>query len=151
MRNLLLLALLSAASPAPAAVKSAAVGAVLGDPVGGTLKLWFDDSFALDAGVGYSNDPTFWADALWHDWRLLPQPSRGRVGLYLGAGPRLQAADDARFGLRTIGGLSWRLDESSLEFFAEAGPVFRFTQSGGVDADGGVGVRVTFAPPRRAQ
>lgn len=144
---LVLLLPAAVAAPAGAAVKTLSAGAVVGEPTGGTVKLWFDDAFALDAGVGYSGDVVFWGDALWHDWRLLPQPSKGRLGLYLGAGPRLEAADDADFGLRALGGLSWRLDEHSLEFFVEAGPVFRLTRGGGVDADGGIGARLTFAPP----
>lgn len=147
MKTLILSALLCAA-PASAEPKEFSVGAVLGDPTGGTLKLWLDDALALDAGVGYSGDATFWGGLLWHDWRLLPQPAKGRLGLYLGAGPRLEAARDAEFGVRTIGGLSWRLPEHSLEFFAEAGPVFRLTQGGGVGADGGVGVRLAFTPPK---
>ncbi len=36
----------------------------------------------------------------------------------------------------------WRLPSRRLEVFTEAGPVFRMTPRGGVDADGGVGVRV---------
>ncbi len=148
MKTLMLLVVIGAAcaTPAAAAVKEFAAGAVVGDPTGGTVKLWLDDALALDAGVGYSGDAAFWGDVLWHDWRLLPQPAKGQLGLYLGAGPRLEAADSAYFGVRAIGGLSWRLPEHSLEFFAEAGPVFRVTQGGGVDADGGIGVRVTFSP-----
>lgn len=148
MKRLALLVLLCAA-PASAAVKEFAAGALVGDPTGGTIKLWLDDALAVDAGIGYSGDATFWGDVLWHDWRLLPQPAKGRLGLYLGAGPRIEAARDAEFGVRTIGGLSWRLPEHSLEFFAEAGPVFRLTNGGGVGADGGIGVRLTFAPPTR--
>ncbi len=147
MKTMALLAVLCAA-PASAQVQEFSAGAVLGDPLGGTAKLWLDDALAVDLGVGYSGDPTFWGDLLWHDWRLLPQPERGRLGLYLGAGPRLEAAGDPEFGIRTMGGLSWRLPEHSLEFFAEAGPVFQLNRGGGVHADGGVGVRLTFAPPR---
>lgn len=149
MKKLLLFILLGAvaAVPAAAGIDTLSVGAVVGDPTGGTVKMWFDDVFAVDAGIGYSGDTTFWGDILWHDWRLLPQPTKGRLGVYLGAGPRLEAARDTEFGLRTIGGLSWRLPEHSLEFFAEAGPVFRLT-GGGVGADGGVGVRLTFSPPK---
>lgn len=119
------------------------VGVVAGDPIGGTAKLWLDDALAVDAGVGFSGDVAFWGDLLWHDRSLLPQPAEGKLALYLGAGPRLETGeDDAEFAVRTIAGLSWRLERSPLELFAEAGPVFRMTQGGGVGADGGVGVRL---------
>lgn len=134
----------AAAVAAHAAPKELGVGVVAGDPTGGTAKLWLDDRVALDAGVGFSGGAAFWADALWHDYALLPQPSEGKLGLYLGAGPRVETSHDGEFGIRTIGGLSWRLDKSPLEIFAEAGPVFRMTNGGGVDADGGVGVRLYF-------
>lgn len=149
MKRLLLAVLLTSPAAAVAAeVQMLSFGAVLGDPTGGTVKLWLDDALAIDAGIGYSGDAAFWGDILWHDWRLLPQPAKGRLGLYLGAGPRLEASAEAQVGIRTIGGASWRLDAHSLEFFAEAGPVFRLSQGGGVNADGGVGVRLTFTPPR---
>ena len=122
--------------------KEIGLGVIAGDPIGGTAKLWFDGEHAIDVGVGYSGNPVFWGDLLWHGWHLLPQPPEGRLGLYLGAGPRLEAAPDTKFGIRTIAGLSWRLNKEPLELFAEAGPVFRMTPNGGVDADGGVGVRV---------
>ncbi len=36
-----------------------------------------------------------------------------------------------------------------LEFFAEAGPVFRLTQGGAVDADGGIGGRLYLGSASR--
>lgn len=127
-----------------AGVKEASAGVVAGYPSGGTAKLWFDASRAVDLGVGLAGSPVLWADALWHAWDILPQPAQGKLGAYLGGGPRLELASDAEFGLRTVVGVSWRLPKHPVELFAEAGPVFRFTQGGHVDADGGVGVRVSF-------
>ena len=51
-------------------------------------------------------------------------------------------------GVRTVAGLTWRITRQPIEFFAEAGPVFRMTPSGGVDADGGIGVRFYFGSAR---
>lgn len=119
------------------------VGVVLGEPIGGTVKLWLDDRLAFDAGAGLSDgNAGFWGDALWHDWSLLPQPRQGRLGAYLGAGPQVRTGDEARFGIRTLAGLSYRPSGHPLELFAEAGPLFRLTQGGAVDAVGGVGLRV---------
>ncbi|MBI4061503.1 MAG: hypothetical protein HY403_08745 [Elusimicrobia bacterium] len=142
----LFLALSAAAPPVSAqqAYKEAGVGVIAGDPIGGTAKIWFDESHALDLGVGFSGDVVFWGDLLWHAWNLLPQPRDGKLGAYLGVGPRLEAAPDAEFGVRTVAGASWRLSRQPIELFAEAGPLFRVAPESGVGADGGVGVRVYF-------
>jgi hypothetical protein len=123
-------------------VREVGVGVIAGDPIGGTAKLWFDDRVAADLGVGYSGNTVMWADLLVHSWTLLPQPEEGKLGVYAGAGPRLETARDAEFGLRTILGISWRLKREPIELFAEAGPLFRFTPTGGVGADGGIGLRI---------
>ena len=120
------------------------VGVIVGDPMGGTAKLWLNDTVAVDFGVGLSGDAAIWGDVLWHAWDLFPQPPQGRLGAYVGMGPRVEAANDTQFALRTMAGLTWRLPRHPIELFAEAGPVFRLTQGGAVDADGGVGVRFYF-------
>lgn len=134
-----------AAVPVRAAGASAmGVGVILGEPIGGSMKLWLDDRFAFDAGAGFSDgNGAFWGDALWHDWTLLPQPKDGRLGGYLGVGGQIRTGDDARIGVRTMLGVSWRPSSRPLELFAEAGPLFRMTDgSGTVDGVGGVGLRV---------
>jgi len=151
MRTLwIALALAAAAAPASAAsvFREAGAGVVAGDPIGGTAKLWFDDDYAVDLGVGFSGDTVLWGDFLYHAWNLLPQPEEGKLGVYFGAGPRLETADDTEFGVRTIAGLSWRITRQPIEFFVEAGPVFRMTQGGGVDADGGIGLRLYLGSSR---
>lgn len=144
MKNILLVIALAAAAASPAsaqAVKKAGFGVIAGDPIGGSAKLWLDEIYAVDLGVGFSGDTVLWGDLLYHAYNLLPQPEEGRLSVYFGAGPRLETRDDTEFGVRTIAGLSWRITRQPLEFFVEAGPVFKVTQGGGVDADGGVGVR----------
>jgi hypothetical protein len=138
------------ASSASAGDRELGLGVILGDPIGGTAKLWFDENFAVDAGAGFAsaeNRAAFWGDALWHDWTVLPQPKSGKLGGYVGVGPELETGDDARFGIRTVVGLSYKTDGHPIEFFAEAGPLFRLTQGGAVDAVGGVGMR--FLVPSR--
>lgn len=151
MKNILIaMALAAAAVPASAQtpVKEAGFGIIAGDPIGGTAKLWLDEDFALDVGVGFSGDTVMWGDILYHMWNLLPPPPEGKLGVYVGAGPRLETARDTEFGVRTIAGLSWRITRQPIEFFVEAGPVFRTTQGGDVDADGGLGVRFYFGSAR---
>jgi hypothetical protein len=125
-------------------VSQLGLGVILGDPIGGTAKFWFDQRFAADFGAGFASAEdrvAFWGDALYNDWRLQPQPPQGKLGAYFGAGPQLDTGDDPRFGVRTIVGLSFLPHDAPFEFFAEVGPLFRFTQGGHVDAVGGVGVR----------
>jgi hypothetical protein len=125
------------------ALSEVGVGVLLGEPIGGTVKLWLDDRVAADAGVGLSEgNAGFWADVLWHDWTLLPQPPNSRLGMYLGAGPQVRTGADTRFGFRAVVGTSYRPTGHPLEFFAEVGPLFRLTQGGVVDIVGGVGLRL---------
>ena len=144
MKTMLAAMLIAIGTCARAAeIREVGVGVALGEPIGGTAKLWLDDRLAADVGAGWSDgNGAFWADALWHDWTLLPQPGNGRLGLYLGAGPQVRTGADARFGIRAIGGVSYRPTGHPLELFAEAGPLFRLTQGGQVDAVGGVGIRL---------
>ncbi len=145
MKTALLASVIAVVGALPVAaegVREVGIGVVAGDPTGGTAKLWLNSDIAVDLGVGFSGAPVFWGDALYHMYNLLPQPQEGKLSLYVGAGPRIEARSDAEFGVRTIGGVAWRLSKQPLEFFAEAGPVFRVTQGGGVDADGGIGVRI---------
>jgi hypothetical protein len=147
MKTMLAFLLVAAGTLAPASaageVREAGIGVALGEPIGGTAKLWFDDRLAADIGAGLSDgNAGFWADALWHDWSLLPQPGNGRLGVYLGSGPQVRTGGDARFGIRAIGGVSYRPTGHPMELYAEAGPLFRLTQGGQVDAVGGVGIRL---------
>lgn len=119
-------------------------GFVLGNPSGFTFKYWVERAVAIDGGVGYSGDPAFYADVAWHAWDLFAKQREGRIGGYLGVGPRVELGDDGEFGIRTMLGLTYWLPRHPLELFFEAGPVFRLTQGGSVEADGGVGLRVYF-------
>ena len=61
-------------------------GVILGNPTGATAKLWLTDSQALDAGLGFSTGLALYGDYLWHSWKVLPQPSQGKLPVYLGLG-----------------------------------------------------------------
>ena len=144
----LALSVVAVTASAQTPVKEVGFGIIAGDPIGGTAKLWLDDDFALDLGVGFSGDTVMWGDVLYHMWNLLPQPEEGKLGVYVGAPPRLQTRPDTAIGLRTIAGVTCSITRQPIEFFAEAGPVFRMTPTGGVDADGGIGVRFYFGSAR---
>ncbi|MDE1975742.1 MAG: hypothetical protein KGI84_00600 [Elusimicrobia bacterium] len=121
------------------------IGIEAGQPSGAAAKYWLDKDSAVDAGFGESNgDAALHADLVWHAWNVLPQPQQGKLGIYFGAGPRLQFASDTEFAVRTFVGTSYWLGGHPVELFAEVGPVFQMTQGGGVYADGAVGARFYF-------
>ncbi|MHB2027079.1 MAG: hypothetical protein ACYCPQ_10695 [Elusimicrobiota bacterium] len=121
------------------------IGIAAGQPSGATAKYWIDGVSAVDAGLGESNgNAAMYADLIWHAWDVLPQPKQGRLGLYFGAGPRLEFAADAEFAVRTFAGLSYWMGRHPVELFAEVGPAFQLTQGGDVYPDGAVGARFYF-------
>ena len=149
MKSILLLLLagtvMTAATASAADVREVDLGAVVGEPLGLSGKIWIDEWLAVDFGAGLNHsDAGFWADALWHNWNLLPQPQFGRLAAYVGAGPQVRSGDGGRFGIRAIVGAALQLKDAPVEVFAEAGPLFQLTQGGGLDAVGGVGARYRF-------
>ena len=129
-------------------------GAVLGSPIGVTGKLWLDGTKAIAVGLGSSEGNfTAWGDLQLHGWNILPQPAKGKLGLYCSLGGRLEAEEDSEFGLRTLGGIAYWFGDRPIELFAEMGPAFEFGQRHGdeVDIDGGLGVRFYFGGPATAK
>jgi hypothetical protein len=117
-------------------------GLLLGDPIGGTAKYWIDGTKAFDFGLGErDSEMAVYADFVWHNWDILPQPAKGKLGPYLAVGPQIVTYDNAQFGLRTMVGLSYWIPDHPIELFAEAGPLFILNNDQGISADGGVGVR----------
>ena len=120
------------------------LGIIAGSPTGMTAKYWLDDTVAIDGGIGFSDNAVFYGDLLFNSWDLFPQPKKGKLAGYVGLGPRLETASDPQFGILTVAGLSYWVQNHPIEFFAEAGPVFRLAPDQDVDADGGLGVRFYF-------
>jgi hypothetical protein len=134
---------------------SLGAGVVIGEPLGLTGKYWFDGIRAVDAGVGFGGgDSVLYADFLWHAWDIVPQPAQGKLGLYVSAGPRLEFESnhdensDARFGIRTLVGADYWIQNRPIEVFLEAGPVFQFSPTTAVDIDAGLGIRFYFGRSR---
>ena len=147
MKMLLALVYLFAAGVNPLwAQKAGDVGAgvILGNPTGGTAKFWFTDSQALDAGVGFSTRLALYGDYLWHSWKVLPQPSEGKLPVYLGLGAQFRTVSPNEFGLRTVAGIAYWLPRNPVEIFLEVVPVFRLSPRDSVGLDAGVGLRYYF-------
>ena len=141
--------LLLAAGPAEAeSPKGPGIGVVVGDPIGATANVFLREDQSVDVGVGFSGDTALWADYAWHAHDLFPPVRGGRLDGWVSLGPRIETAPDTEFGVRTMLGASYWLASHPIEVFATAGPVFRMTPTGGVDADGGIGVRFYFGGAR---
>jgi hypothetical protein len=119
------------------------LGLVVGNPFGPTIKYWMDSRTAIDVGVGFDEDPIFYADYLWHNWGLTRQPSSGQLGFYAGVGPRFESIDhhDDEFGIRVPFGMSYLFQRSPIELFGEIVPVFVLSPDTDTEVDAGVGVR----------
>src|SRR5690242_7018754 len=89
------------------------VGAILGEPLGGSFKAWLSESTAIDGGVGYASYDDgglqIHSDYLFHNFDLI-SAGGGRLPLYYGVGARLKFADDTHVGIRGPVGISYMLD-----------------------------------------
>ena len=122
----------------------AGAGAILGNPTGVTGKFWLDGTKAVDLGLGWSSELTVYGDYLWHAWDVLPQPSEGKLPVYLGLGAQVRTFRDAEFGLRTVLGMAYWLPRDPVEIFVEIAPVFRLTPGTSVGLSAGLGARYYF-------
>lgn len=125
-------------------------GVMFGEPVGGTLKYWLTDQFALDAAAGWSprSDSYLYlhSDVLWHNFNLIPV-QEGRLPVYIGVGgfARFRNHDrDDQAGIRLPIGISYMFKEVPVDIFAEIAPAIDLTPSVRGDFTGGFGIRYWF-------
>jgi hypothetical protein len=144
--------LLSALSPKIFAGQAGklGVGVTVGEPFGPTLKYWLDEKSAVDFGFGFNHDGFIYADYLWHDWAITPQPEIGKVGFYIGVGGRFenQRRFDDKIAARMPLGINLLLNRSPVELFGELVPVFQFSPEGDLNLDADIGVRIYFGAGR---
>jgi hypothetical protein len=130
-----------------AATRGLGGGFMLGEPSGGTLKLWVDQDEAWVLGLGASllRDPSYQAQAdyvlhLFEFSRTLGLP---RMPLFAGLGARLNGLEDGHLeaGIRLPAGVCWFFDQDKVEVFAEFAPVLNVTTVLRGDINFGVGIR----------
>lgn len=123
------------------------VGAILGEPIGASFKAWVAESAAIDAAVAWSNyddeGTQLHADYLWHNFDLLSAGS-GRMPVYFGLGARIKFADDTHVGFRGPIGISYMLDATPVDIFAEVAPILDFTPNWRVEWNAAIGARYWF-------
>jgi hypothetical protein len=123
------------------------VGAILGEPIGGSFKMWLSDQTAVDAAVAYAN----WSDGalsihgdyLWHNFDWL-SAGAGKLPVYFGLGGRVKFTDDTRFGIRAPIGVSYMLDNVPVDVFGEVAPILDVTPGIRVEWSFAVGARYWF-------
>lgn len=128
---------------------SLGVGAMLGEPIGGTMKYWLSDKMAVDGGVGYSFEDEggcqLHADVLFHKFDLIRADTRD-LPVYIGVGGRVKFVDngDNHAGIRMPLGVSYLMRQQRLEFYAEIAPILDVAPSTTLEWNGGVGIRYYF-------
>jgi Protein of unknown function (DUF3996) len=125
-------------------------GIILGEPIGGSLKYWFNDTLAIDGAIGWSShdntDLYVHSDVLWHKFDLFPV-SRGRLPLYFGVGGLIRFRDhneDNQVGVRVPVGLSYMFDNAPMDIFVEIAPAIDVSPNVQGEITGGIGIRYWF-------
>lgn len=126
------------------------VGVILGEPIGASVKYFFNDTLAIDGAAGWSShdhsDFYLHSDVLWHNYDLLPV-ARGRLPVYFGVGGLVRFRnhnEDNQFGIRVPVGISYLFDNAPVDIFAEIGPALDVAPFIRGEITGGVGVRFWF-------
>jgi hypothetical protein len=131
-------------------VHKVGLGVTLGEPMGGTIKYWLNDTMAVDGAAGWSShdntDFYLHGDVLWHNFDLIPVP-RGRMPVYIGVGGLVRFrndGDDNQVGIRLPLGVDYMFENAPVDVFAEIGPAIDVSPDVRGDFTGGVGVRFWF-------
>lgn len=125
-------------------------GITLGEPIGASVKYWFNDSMAIDGAFGWSShdhsDVYLHSDFLYHEFHLFPVSS-GRLPLYFGGGvlARFRSGNyDNQVGIRAPVGVSYMFDNAPVDIFAEVAPALDVSPFVRGEITGGIGIRYWF-------
>jgi hypothetical protein len=133
-------------------------GIVLGEPIGGTIKLWTGPTTALVAEIGasYFGSPRLQVDYTYHFDAFNSDIVKmyAGPGLALGFGPGrviiyqqhpdrfyYHEVDETGIGVRAIFGLNILPRNTPIELFFEAGPMVGISPAFGAIIDAALGVR----------
>ncbi len=129
-------------------------GIIIGDPTGGTAKLWLtrDNALAFHLGASYFGSPRIGVDYLWH----FDAFRSNIVNLYAGPGGVIgfgkgdgfwyrgrfvRVHDDVGIGGRAVFGINIVPVRTPLEIFVELGVLIAFVPDFGSAADAALGIR----------
>jgi hypothetical protein len=121
---------------------SLGAGATVGNISGFCAKYWLTSYQAVDGAVSMIEDNNLYvhADYLFHDFRTLPKPEKGRLPLYYGPGIELESR--GVFGVRAVGGICYMFEDYPFDLFIEIAPVLKFSSENTVlNFSGNIGLR----------
>lgn len=122
-------------------------GIMVGEPSGGTLKLWVDrdEAWVFGLGVSTMNDPSIQGqvDYVLHIYEITQAVGLSKTPVYAGLGFRLNGPEDGSVeaGIRLPVGLARFFDRENVEIFAEVAPVLNLTPDFKGDINFAVGIR----------
>jgi hypothetical protein len=134
--------------------KNFGFGIILGDPTGGTAKLWLnrENALAFSLGTSFFGNPRIGVDYLWHfnafktDIVNLYAGPGGAIGIGEGngfwyKGRFVRTKNEVGLGGRGVFGLNVIPRRTPLEIFIELGVLIGFVPDFGSAADAAIGVR----------
>ena len=150
-----MLAVLAAPPAAGQRAGDQGFGLMLGSPTGLSMKVWLDETAAIDGAFGIARgELDVHLTLLWHihKWLRPAGPDSqvqqiydsGAFPLYLGIGPRVLFRDKEELGIRLPVGLSFLPHQTNWEYFGELAPVIRLTPHSGLNFDFAIGFRYYF-------
>ena len=132
---------------APAAAQTTAVGFIVGDPTGLSLKSWRSRAVAWDLGLGWSLGKRtafdIKLDATRHNYKLL-KTKQGKAPVYLGIGMALHTGASTTVALRLPIGVNYIFRRDPAELFMEIVPVLGLVPSSDFTLATGFGARFRF-------
>ncbi len=125
------------------------IGVILGEPTGLSLKTWTGRNTALDLGAAWSftdeDKLHIHADWLKHFWGVLNENTQGiELPLYCGIGGRVKLEDDARAGVRFVGGIDIIFEEAPIDIFVEIAPILDIAPETEFNGNANLGFRYWF-------
>lgn len=129
------------------AAPTVGAGVMVGEPSGGTVKLWVDrdEAWVFGLGVSPANDPSVQGqvDYILHIYEIGEAIGLTKTPLYTGLGFRVNGPEDdeVEAGIRIPIGLSHFFDRESVEVFAELAPVLDLVPELKGDLNFCVGIR----------
>ena len=150
----LLLTLLTAA---PSGREGLALGIILGEPTGISIKAWVDDKTAVDGAAAWSfsgyDSFQLHADYLIHYFDVMEADDlRGALPVYVGIGGRIRLREEHRgdddedvtLGVRLPFGMTYIPDSAPVDVFVEFVPILDVVPDTDFDLAAGFGARFFF-------
>ncbi|HEX3020328.1 MAG TPA: hypothetical protein VHP36_08490 [Chitinispirillaceae bacterium] len=124
------------------------IGALLGEPIGLSLKFWHGTITATDLSAAWSFTENgvfeMHLDFLVHPFNLRAITQGNNFPFYIGAGFAARVGDDWFLGARLPIGVEYMFNSFPLSIFGEVAPQWQFFPDDDFVLSGGVGIRLLF-------